>query len=175
MQQSLDLSQLKRVNGSWVTPELEEYFSDVVYRCPIKEGKQQVWASFLLEHKSTPETFPHLQLLRYLVETWQEQRKQKQALTPIIPIVVYHGVRKWHKRDLSSYFGKSLPQSLLPYLPHFDYILTNVRALSDEQILELKKGLLINTLLMLKQIWEPQFVLEHPELIFIHLWSDRRR
>ena len=149
VQQSLDLSQLKRVNGSWVTPELEEYFSDVVYRCPIKEGKQQVWASFLLEHKSTPETFPHLQLLRYLVETWQEQRKQKQALTPIIPIVVYHGVRKWHKRDLSSYFGKSLPQSLLPYLPHFDYILTNVRALSDEQILELKKGLLINTLLML--------------------------
>ncbi len=167
--QSLDLSQLERVNGSWVTPELEEYFSDVVYRCPIKEGKRQVWASFLLEHKSTPETFPHLQLLRYLVETWQEQRKQKQRLTPIIPIVVYHGLRKWHKRDLSSYFGKSLPQSLLPYLPRFDYILTNVRALSDEQILELKKGLLINALLMLKHIWEPQFVLEHPELIFIHL------
>ncbi len=62
-----------------------------------------------------------------------------------------------------------LPPSLLPYLPRFDYILTNVRALSDEQILELKKGLLINALLMLKHIWEPKFVLEHPELIFIHL------
>ena len=167
--QSLDLSQLERVNGSWVTPELAAYFSDVVYCCPLKEGKRQVWASFLFEHKSAVDAFPHLQLLRYLVETWQEQRQQKQHLTPIIPIVVYHGLRKWHKRDLSSYFGKGLPQSFLPFLPRFDYILTNVRALSDEQILELKKGLLINTLLMLKHIWEPQFVLEHPDLIFIHL------
>ena len=169
--QSLDLSQLERVNGSWVNPELAEYFSDVVYRCPLKEGKRQVWASFLLEHKSAPDPFPHLQLLRYLLETWQEQRKQKQALTPIIPIVVYHGVRKWRKRDLSSYFGKDLPQSLLPFLPRFDYVLTSIRTLSDEQILELKKGLLINALLMLKHIWKPQFILDHPDLVFIHLES----
>jgi predicted transposase/invertase (TIGR01784 family) len=154
---------------------LEAYFSDVIYRCPLKEGKRQVWVSFLFEHKSTPDAFPHLQLLRYLLETWQEQRKQKQPLNPIIPIVVYHGVRKWHKRDLSSYFGRGLPQNLLPFLPRFDYILTNVRALSDEQILELKKGLLINTLLMLKHIWEPQFVLEHPELIFIHLETQNQQ
>lgn len=26
--QFLDLSQLERVNGAWITPELEEYFSD---------------------------------------------------------------------------------------------------------------------------------------------------
>ncbi|HOY18379.1 MAG TPA: Rpn family recombination-promoting nuclease/putative transposase [Haliscomenobacter sp.] len=173
--QTLDLSQLERVNGSWVSPELAEYFSDVVYRCPLKEGKRQVWASFLLEHKSALDAFPHLQLLRYLMETWQEQRKQKQPLTPIIPIVVYHGVRKWRKRDLSSYFGKDLPQSLLPFLPRFDYVLTNVRALSDEQILELKKGLLINALLMLKHIWEPQFILKNPELIFIHLETHNQQ
>ena len=173
--QSLDLSQLERVNGSWVNPELAEYFSDVVYRCPLKEGKRQVWASFLLEHKSAPDAFPHLQLLRYLLETWQEQRKQKQPLTPIIPIVVYHGKRKWRKRDLSSYFGKDLPQSLLPFLPRFDYVLTSIRTLSDEQILELKKGLLINALLMLKHIWEPQFILKNPELIFIHLETQNQQ
>lgn len=172
--QTLNLAQLERVNGAWVTPELEEYFSDVVYRCPLKEGKQQVWTSFLFEHKSSPDTFPHLQLLRYLVDAWQEQRKQKLPLTPIIPIVVYHGVRKWRKRDLSSYFGKGLPESLLPFLPRFDYVLTNVRELSDEQILELEKGLLINALLIFKHIWEPQFILDHPELVFIHLtrWGE---
>jgi predicted transposase/invertase (TIGR01784 family) len=167
--QTLDLSQLERMNGAWVTPELEEYFSDVIYRCPLKEGKSKVWISFLFEHKSSPDGFPHLQLLRYLLDAWQEQHKQKQPLSPIVPIVVYHGLRKWRKRDLSSYFGKSLPQSLLPFLPRFDYVLTSVQTLSDEQILELKKGLLINALLMLKHIWRPQFILKNPELIFINL------
>ena len=167
--QTLDLSQLERMNGAWVTPELEEYFSDVVYRCPLKEGKSKVWISFLFEHKSAPDGFPHLQLLRYLLDAWQEQHKQKQPLSPIVPIVVYHGLRKWRKRDLSSYFGKSLPQSLLPFLPRFDYVLTSVQTLSDEQILELKKGLLINALLMLKHIWRPQFILKNPELIFVNL------
>ena len=169
VQQSVELSQLERVNGSWVTPELEEYYSDVVYRCPLKESSRPVWVSLLFEHKSSPDAFVHLQLLHYLLDAWQEQRKQKQALSPIIPIVVYHGKRKWLKRDFISCFGKGLPQNLLPFLPRFDYVLTNVRALSDEQILELNKGLLINTLLMLKHIWEPQFILEHPDLIFIHL------
>lgn len=167
--QTLDLSQLERMNGAWVTPELEEYFSDVIYRCPLKEGKSKVWISFLFEHKSSIDVFPHLQLLRYLLDAWQEQHKQKQPLSPIVPIVVYHGFRKWRKRDLSSYFGKSLPQSLLPFLPRFDYVLTSVQTLSDEQILELKKGLLINALLMFKHIWRPQFILKNPELIFINL------
>lgn len=167
--QTLDLSQLERMNGAWVTPELEEYFSDVVYRCPLKESKSKVWISFLFEHKSSPDAFPHLQLLRYLLDAWQEQHKQKQPLSPIVPIVVYHGLRKWRKRDLSSYFGKNLPQSLIPFLPRFDYVLTSVQTLSDEQILELNKGLLINALLMLKHIWKPQFILKNPELIFVNL------
>ena len=33
--QTLDLGQLERMNGAWVTPELEGYFSDVIYRCPL--------------------------------------------------------------------------------------------------------------------------------------------
>ena len=111
--QTLDLSQLERMNGAWVTPELEEYFSDVIYRCPLKEGKSKVWISFLFEHKSSIDGFPHLQLLRYLLDAWQEQHKQKQPLSPIVPIVVYHGLQKWHKRDLSSYFGKSAGDRLI--------------------------------------------------------------
>lgn len=109
------------------------------------------------------------------MDAWQEQRKQKKPLTPIIPIIVYHGERKWRKRDLSAYFGTKLPVSLLPFLPRFDYVLTNVQNMKDEQILELKKGLLINALLMFKHIWKPQFILDHPELIFIHVneWSEQ--
>lgn len=60
-----------------------------------------------------------------------------------------------------------------PFCPNFDYFLTDLQTLNDEQILELNKGLLINTLLMMKHIWEPEFVLKNPDLIFVHLEDDQ--
>ncbi len=72
-----------------------------------------------------------------------------------------------------AYFDKKLPVSFRPFCPNFDYFLTDLQTLSDEQILELNKGLLINTLLMMKHIWEPDFVLNNPDLIFVHLEDDQ--
>lgn len=71
------------------------------------------------------------------------------------------------------FHNKKLPTSFRPFCPNFDYFLTDVQTLSDEQILELNKGLLINTLLMMKHIWEPEFVLKNPDLIFVHLEDDQ--
>jgi hypothetical protein len=45
--------------------------------------------------------------------------------------------------------------------------------MSNEQILELGKGLLINTFLMMKHIWQPTYILKHPQLIFINLEEPR--
>lgn len=173
IQSNLQLDALERINGSFVSQELKEYFSDVVYQCPIVGLRKQVFLTFILEHKSNVVKYPHFQLLRYMLDTWDDQIKNKKALTPIIPIVLYQGKRKWVKRDLYAYFDKKLPANFRPFCPNFDYFLTDVRTLSDEQILELNKGLLINTLLMMKHIWEPEFVLKNPDLIFIHLENDQ--
>lgn len=172
VRKELNLEKLERVNGSFVTPELQEFFSDVVYKSPLQIGKEQVWVPFILEHKSGPDPFIHLQLLRYILEVWSEQLKEKKKnrkLTPIIPIVVYHGDKKWNKRPLSAYFSKNLPDSFLRFVPEFDYLLTNVEELSQEQILELKKGLLINVLLMFKYIWDPQYLIDNPQLLFLQV------
>ena len=170
LQQDLDLSKLERVNGSFVSPALQEYFSDVVYQSPLKIGNQAVVMSFIFEHKSKPEPRPHLQLLRYMLDAWTEQLHQNnKKLNPIIPILVYHGKQGWKKRNFDSYFGKKLPESILPFLPRFDYIFTHVTDMSDEQILELGRGLLINTFLMLKHIHDPDFIMQNAELIFINL------
>ena len=179
--QELDLSKLKRINGSFVSPALKETFSDVVYQSPLIGTEQSVLLSFIIEHKSKPESRPHLQLLRYMLDFWEEQLKQhkqkkqksKAILSPIIPILVYQGQEKWEKPNMSSYFGKELPLSLLPFLPQFDYIFTHVTAMSDAQILELKKGLLINTFLMMKHIWNPEYILQHPGVVFINLAEPR--
>ncbi len=170
LQQDLELNKLERVNGSFVSPALQEYFSDVVYQSPLKIGNQSAVLSFIFEHKSKPEPRPHLQLLRYMLDAWTEQLHQNnKKLNPIIPILVYHGKQGWKKRDFDSYFGKKLPESILPFLPRFDYIFTHVTDMSDEQILELGTGLLINTFLMLKHIHDPDFIMHNAELIFINL------
>ena len=181
LHQELDLDRLERINGSFVSPELQETFSDVVYQCPLNRREQSVKISFIFEHKSNPESRPHLQLLRYMLDAWAEQLKHykqkkqrnKATLNPIIPILVYQGEETWKKRDMSSYFGEELPESLLPYLPRFDYIFTHVAAMSDEQILELYTGLLVNTFLLMKHIWKPEYIIQHPHLIFINLDEPR--
>jgi predicted transposase/invertase (TIGR01784 family) len=171
LHQVLDLSKLERVNGSFVPPALKEYFSDMVYQCPLKDAKQvgSVSPVFLFEHKSKYTSRPHLQLLRYLLDAWDEQLQNKKKLTPIIPIVVYHGVKKWKMRAFSSYFGNNLPPSLMPFLPSFDYIFTHINELSDAQILALGDGPLINTFLMFKYIHNPDFILQNASLIFVNL------
>lgn len=168
--QDLNLDQLERINGSFVSPALQEYFSDVVYQSPLQNSHQHIYVSLIFEHKSRPESRPHLQLLRYMLDAWTEQLNQGQKrLTPIVPIILYQGKQSWKKREFSNYFGKKIPASLLPYLPRFDYVFTNVGNLSDEQILELCHGLLINTFLIMKHIWEPDYILQNPQLIFINL------
>lgn len=165
----LNLKKLKRINGSFVSPSLREFFSDVSYECPLQGDERQVMVSFIFEHKSNPESKPHLQLLRYILDTWEEQLKQKKELTLIIPIIIYHGKENWHQRDLLSYFGDSVPAVFLAYLPRFDYIFTHVTAMSDAQILALSEGLLVNAFLMLKHIHQPEYIIDNPQLIFINL------
>lgn len=165
----LDLKKLKRVNGSYVSPTLREFFTDVVYECPLKDSELKICTSILFEHKSSPEKYPHFQLLRYMLDAWEEQIKQKAPLTPFVPTIIYHGEENWIKKDLSAYFLEQFPTDLLPYLPSFDYHFTHVTAMSDEEILSLGKSLLTNAFLMMKHIWEPDFVLQNPRLIFINL------
>jgi len=168
----LDTSKLTRVNGSYVSKALQEYFSDLIFELPFKRQDLECNICLLFEHKSEVPTYPHLQLLRYILDGLEEQLKQKKKLSPIVPIVIYQGKKRWKIRDLSTYFGKSIPESLLRYLPRFDYHLTHVNALSDEVILALGKSLLVNALFMMKYIRQPDFIIQHPQQIFTGLDED---
>jgi hypothetical protein len=68
-----------------------------------------------------------------MVSQWQQQVKEKVPLTPIIPLVVYHGERTWH---IATEFSALLdvPAALQPYQPNFHYHLSDFSHLSDETI-----------------------------------------
>jgi len=102
---NLDFKSLELDNNEYIDSKLKTNFSDIVYNC--KYGTHsQVKISLLFEHKSYPEKFPHFQLLGYMLRIWEVQLKQKQKLTPIIPIVFYHGEKKWKQKAFVTYFEK---------------------------------------------------------------------
>ena len=63
---NLDYRSFKRASESFVNEQLQEYFSDIIYTCRWKGGKEALQLSFILEHKSYVPGNILLQLLRYL-------------------------------------------------------------------------------------------------------------
>ena len=162
----IDLRTFKEEPTSHVPEELQETVSDVVYSCKFKGTAIKI--CFLFEHKSYPVPYPHLQLLRYLLNCWEKDLAQKQPLRPVVPIILYHGKERWETKQLSDYFG--LPDNtLLPYFPNFEYILTDLSKFSDEDILKLRIGFYINTLLLMKHQKDKAYFIANTDKIFINI------
>lgn len=123
-------------------------FADLVYTCRFSDGGQTIQVALLLEHKSYPEKHPHFQLLRYLLNAWQQAEQQKEPLLPIIPVIIYHGEARWNYAPLQSYFGL-ISEILQPYIPEFRYELIDLTQYSEEQIIRFQNAFLaLATLLM---------------------------
>lgn len=160
----LHFEAIERVEGSFVSRKLRAHISDIIYRCPLK-NKGEVYLTFLFEHKSTPQAYPHLQLLRYMLEVWERAVQEQKALPLIVPIIVYHGKTRWELRHFSNSF-EDWDESLRPYLPAFDYLLTDLSRLDDHAIIRLKAHFLINVLLSLKHQGEKTYLLSNISFLF---------
>jgi predicted transposase/invertase (TIGR01784 family) len=87
LKEKLDLSTLALDNNSYVDEELKETFSDIVYNC-LYQGQKYIKITLLFEHKSYVPDYPHLQLLKYMLNIWMTQEKQKEELTHIVPVIL---------------------------------------------------------------------------------------
>lgn len=164
LSQILAFDQLEITKDSYINQKLEGRYSDIVYTCILKEEKKPVRICLLLEHKSLPEELPHFQLLRYMLNGWELQIKQKQELQPIIPILFYHGEQSWVYKEFKDYFDYENP-ILDQYLPRFEYHLTDLTQYSDRTILQLKASFLINALITFKHARDLNFLHQFVDLI----------
>lgn len=146
----LDLSTLKRLPDSYVSAELEKTMSDAVYLCTRADGRGHVAVCLLTEHKSYRDNYTSVQIGGYLFSGYQHQIRQKQkTLTPIIPILFYHGRQKWEYWPLDKLF-EGLDGELLGFIPKFDYIYHNLRDTPDAVVEALHNQFLASSLLVLK-------------------------
>jgi predicted transposase/invertase (TIGR01784 family) len=160
----LDTSTLRREDASAISHKLDPYYTDIVWSCKTKKGRP-IRICLLFEHKSWVPKYPHLQLLRYQIETWDNEQDADENIIPIIPIIIYHGKRPWKVRSFESYFG-DVEEEILPYMPRFKYHLVNLADYPDSVIKTFNAIFLEKTLLQLKHAFEKAYLKKN----FVSLW-----
>ena len=82
-------------SGSLVDPEFRSHQTDLLIR--LERDADEALVYVLYEHKSAPDRWVSLQLLRYLGAIWHRSRPPRVVgrLPQIVPVVIYHGSRRW--------------------------------------------------------------------------------
>jgi predicted transposase YdaD len=160
----LDLERLTISPDTFVTEALRKVYSDLIYLIPYRNAELSVY--LLLEHKSQPEHWVLLQLLRYIVgsgELYRDQNPKAKTLPPVYPLVLYHGQAHWRAPACFHDLIDPLPEALKPYVPQFGYALHDISAKSNTEI----KGEVLSRLvqLALRYIYSDQPVERIRELL----------
>ena len=148
---ALDLETLEARPDSFVDPDLQEQFADLLYRVRLQNGRD-AYVYLLLEHKSRPESLVMFQFLRYMVRIWERDRRKGEPLRVIVPLLIHHGPEGWQAAvDFAELFTGEA--ALRPYWPRFRCELYDLARFSDAEIqgtIRLQIGLLV-----MKYIFEP--------------------
>lgn len=161
----LKIGSLKLLPSEHISPEMQRLLPDLSFSCRWGDGRL-ARLDFLLENKTHVPRFPQIQLLEYQSARWAETDLKARNLLPIIPIILYHGPRKWGKRPFLDYFGQ-IPVEFEPFLPQSDYILIDLSTYSDAQIMGLKQSKLVNSLMVMKHGFDQDYLVQFPENIFM--------
>ncbi len=154
IKRQINLDTLKMSKDSFVDEELRSHFSDLLYTVQHRKGDLHLY--LLFEHKSSPDPWISLQLLRYMVKIWDLYKKQHpktKQLPAILPLVLYHGHNKW---QIPQDFNAILTQNddcFKQYTPNFLYLLHDFSFMSNEEIRG--KAILRLTLQLFKHIKDP--------------------
>jgi hypothetical protein len=121
----LDFSTLERMQASYVTEDLAERASDVVWRL---RGRDERWVYLylLIEFQSTVDRFMALRMLTYVGLLGQDLVRQRvwdarRRLPAILPIVLYNGPRRWWAAEEVADLFAPAPAGLAAYVPRLRY------------------------------------------------------
>jgi len=140
----LDPDSLELSDDSFIDERLSLYQSDILVRARMRASPVLIY--ILVDHKSYPDQWTVFQLLVYMVRIWErelEKKRKPKKLPCIIPIIFYHGVRKWTSPlDFSSYVTAG--EELNSFVPDFQPVLFNVQKVDLDKLLG---GLAVKTAL----------------------------
>jgi len=170
----LNFSTLTQIPDTYLSVQLRKSISDVVFSCEKNNTSGQVKICLLLEHKSYPDKYTPFQIGSYIFSGLQKQVENKEELSIIIPVLLYHGKGKWRYQTVSSLFKNPEPE-WKQYLPDFEYVYNNLGNISDEQVETLNNKFLLASILALKHSFEKDWLKlnAHRVLLMIEEESEK--
>jgi predicted transposase/invertase (TIGR01784 family) len=150
-----DWRTLTIVKETFISPDLKERFSDIVYTVRVKG--LLVFLYLLFEHQSTIDVLMPLRFYQYMGDIWGlfiKQNPGETRLPEIVPILFYHGENPW---NISPKFEDMIVEpALMPACrPRFEHVVRDLSAFSDSEI---KGNVSIRLFLsVMRRIFSPNF------------------
>ncbi|WP_347815052.1 Rpn family recombination-promoting nuclease/putative transposase [Leptospira noguchii] len=149
----LDLKSLELTQSSFISENLKEEQTDLLFQIPLKSGKKAN-IYLLFEHKSYLDDSVFSQLLGYISAIYKSQYRVDKKYSVVIPFVFYHGERTW---TLGNSFqnrfilSKNEEEVFKKYIPDFELELFD---LSKVDLSRLESITLRVILGVVQKIWE---------------------
>jgi len=153
----LDFSTLTQLPDTYLSKKLQKTMSDIVYSCQKKGIEKEIKICLLIEHKSYPDKYTPVQIGGYIYSALQKQADNKEDLSLVIPILLYHGRGRWKYQTLQSLY-KNLEVEWKQFIPDFDYVYNNLGEISDESVEALNNKFLVASLLTLKHSFQKDWL-----------------
>ncbi len=140
----LDFSTLEKTNSSYVSDDLRDRESDIVWRIQRKtaqttEPGEWLYVYLLLEFQSSIDNHMSVRMMAYMALLYQDLIKSKQLrhgkLPVVFPIVLYNGKRAWSAARAVEDLIETGPDSLQPYQPRLPYFLLDIGRLPPEALI----------------------------------------
>ena len=114
----LNLKHLTICPNSYITTELQENLSDILYKTKILGSKEDCYIYTLVEHQSKPLWDMPIRIVQYqlaIIDTHIRQNPKEQRIPIVIPLLVYNGKKTpypfsldifdlFHKQELAKKF-----------------------------------------------------------------------
>lgn len=154
---------LRLASGDFVQKALQNRKGDILYETQFQKRKGFLYLH--MEHQRKPDPDMIYRMLVYSVGISEQYRKQHSKQPPpiVFPLLLYQGKEKW-KAALNYHKYLDVPEALKPYVPNFQYHLTDLSRFTDDQI---KGELLLQVMLMaMRHIDSPHLVSYLKEVLF---------
>lgn len=172
----IDLDNLQLDTTTYIKPNLEVFYSDVVYLTTLIDETTQkrvpIKIALLIEHKSDmPSQLQlRLQILEYIASIMRiNYDKDTDKTIPALPIIFNQFSKGWTQESFRGLFPE-VSELFTQYIPEFGLLVINLADLPDDILASLDEyGVLKATLLAMKNVRNKAFLKLHFEEIFLFL------
>lgn len=159
----LDLDSLEKVSGTFVSDDLRDRETDVIWR--VRFDEEWIYLYLILEFQSTIDPFMALRIMTYVGLMYQDLVKQQKLtredrLPPVLPVVLYNGDTRWNAACNVAELTQPVPDGLEQYRPSLHYLLLDEGAIVANQQWPKEARNVVAAIFRLEHHQDPQEVID---------------